>query len=406
MERITQQKRSPLFLLTIGLCITLIIILIMGWNIYWENLKHKQTVEQQITQQQQYFNAIKVGNIKLAQRLTSHLPQTKNDFQQAQEQLKQKLAYYHLDIVVTLIAMSLAILSLILTWIFILRTLLTWKKQIDHVNQILDQKVTHKTKKLKQTHQQLNQEIQENISLTEVLHRNQKLQAVGTLAAGIAHDYNNYLAVILAHSEFLHEQSHNEATHDASKNIINTTHKASQLTQHLLSFARKGKHERRTINLNETIVEAVKMLQPNMTNNITIDTHYEESIWPVAADKNQLLQILINLGLNARDAMPNGGDIIISCQNQDFTNARVLPDANLSPQKYASISVKDFGIGIEPEHQTHIFAPFYTTKDIGKGTGLGLAVAYGIMQQHQGILTVTSDPNIEPGAIFTLYFPA
>lgn len=406
MERIIEQKRSPLFLLSIGLCVTLLIILIMGWNIYWENLKQKQAVQQQITQQQHYFSAIKIGDSALAQTLTSHTPKTRAELQQAQKKLKQKLAYYHLDIVITLIAMTLAILSLILTWIFIFRTLLTWKKQIDHINQTLDLRVTERTEKLNLANQQLKQETQENQSLTEVLQRSQKLQAVGTLAAGMAHDYNNYLAVILAHSEFLHGQAKSDAEQNAAQSIIDTTHKASHLTQQLLTFARRGKHERNAANLNDAIGEAIKMLLPSMPNNINLDTHLEHSIWSVAADQNQVLQILINLGLNARDAMPNGGDIIISSQNHDLTTAKTLPDAHLSKQKYVCITVKDFGVGINSADQAHIFDPFFTTKDIGKGTGLGLAVAYGIMQQHQGILTVQSNTSVEPGSVFRLYFPA
>ena len=405
MQQAPKHKRSPLFLLSIGLGFTLIIILIMGWNIYWENLKQKQLVEAEQHNQQQYFQALSSGNTSLANSLAIRYPTNVASYSKAQQQLKEKLFYYQLDIVITLMIIALAILSLILSWIFILRTLLRWKKQIDSVNQTLEQHVADRTEKLNATNQQLTQEIEENKSLTEVLQRSQKLQAVGTLAAGIAHDYNNYLAVILAHSEFLQNKASSEAEQQASQNIIDTTHKASHLTQQLLTFARRGKHERKAININDSIVEAIKMLQPNMPHNINIDTHLEPSLWSTRADSNQILQILINLGLNARDAMPEGGNLIISSQNHDLTHATLLPDANLAKQKYVCITVKDFGVGIEPAKQPQIFDPFYTTKDIGKGTGLGLAVAYGIMRQHQGALTVTSDIKHEPGAMFTLYFP-
>lgn len=406
MQKLFSTKRSPFYLLSIGLGITLIIILIMGWNIYWENLKQKQQLLEQIQQIQRFYQARRDGTLNTVGELSLYYPSSDADYQAAQQKMHERLAFYNLDLHITLFVVLIAIISLILSWFFIFRTLLHWKKQIYSSHEQLDKKVHERTKNLKHANQLLQQEIKENKILSEALQRNQKLQAVGTLAAGIAHDYNNYLATILAHSEFLASKVNTDIEQEAAQGIIDVTQKASHLTQELLTFARRGKHERKQLHLHDVIQQALKILTPNLPKHIALHTQLADELWQVSADSDQIIHVIINLGLNARDAMPSEGHLTIATHNQDFSQSETLPEPELKPQRYVTITVSDTGEGIDKDIQSKIFEPFYTTKDIGKGTGLGLAVAYGIMQQHKGLISVHSEPDQQPGTTFTLYFPA
>lgn len=385
MSDTIQTKKSPFLWLHAGLGFTLFILLIMGWNVYWENLKHLRVVEQQqITLQQD------------AKVLSPALYNTK------QQQLKNMLSRNKIDITITVIVVLFTIIILCLCWYLILSILSQWQQQLTDTNQKLEELNQSLDHKVQLRTNQLHKEMHQKQQLTNTLQQNQKLQAIGTLAAGIAHDYNNYLAIMLAHTEFLRGKVTDQQAQQATNSIITTIEKGSHLTQQLLSFARRGKHQLKNINLNQAVQQATEMLQASLPETTKLEIQLESELWTVAADMNQVIQVLLNLGLNARDAIADTGVITFTTSNQDYS-LNSLPNAEIKPGKYVRIDVKDTGMGIKPENLQHLFEPFYTTKAIGKGTGLGLAVAYGIMQQHKGHLSVNSTVNV--GSTFSLHIP-
>ena len=234
-----------------------------------------------------------------------------------------------------------------------------------------------------------------------MLQQNQKLQSIGTLAAGIAHDFNNLLAIILAQSETLNV--HDKKEQEALDSIVHATQKAGKMTQQLLAFARKAPHVKKTVDINSIVKQTISMLEPSIPNTITLKTHLAENLSHIQVDDNQIIQVLLNLCFNAKAAMPNGGELIITTSNTNITENDITVLTNLKAGKYVKIDISDTGCGITKENLPRIFEPFFTTKNIDVGTGLGLASAYGIMQQHQGAIVVSS--TSPSGTTFTLYLP-
>ncbi|MBT3603624.1 MAG: response regulator [Candidatus Latescibacteria bacterium] len=235
----------------------------------------------------------------------------------------------------------------------------------------------------------------------EQLQQAQKLEAVGQLASGIAHDFNNNLAVIRGYIDMALEQvTPNASLHRYLSQVNDAVQRSARLTGQLLIFSSKQPIEPQTIDLNQNILELEDMLSRVLGEHITTQLDLEENIWPVVADTGNVDQIITNLGLNARDAMPDGGILKISTHNKQVQNP-IQPD--ISPGQYVCISVSDTGIGMNSEVQSHLFEPFYTTKEKEKGTGLGLAVVYGIVHAHQGWIDVTSE--IGKGSTFDIYLP-
>jgi PAS domain S-box-containing protein len=241
--------------------------------------------------------------------------------------------------------------------------------------------------------------------LRSQLQQAQKMEAVGTLAGGIAHDFNNLLQAINGYSQILlFDKKEQDPDYTALKTIQNAGNRAADLVRQLLLFSRKADTERKPVDLNHEIDQARKVLDRTIPKMIEIQVHPERNLWAVNADPVQVEQILLNLGANAADAMPDGGKFIIETKNITLKKSNAHTKLGLTPGNYVLLSVSDTGHGMDPKTQEHIFEPFYTTKGIGKGTGLGLATVYGIVQNHGGIITCES--KINQGTKFEIYLPA
>ncbi|HPC81730.1 MAG TPA: PAS domain-containing protein [Thermoanaerobaculaceae bacterium] len=242
-------------------------------------------------------------------------------------------------------------------------------------------------------------------SLERQLQQAQKLEAVGQLAGGIAHDFNNLLTAILGSTELAQRAlppSH--PAQDELSTIQRTAERAAELTRGLLAYARKQVLESVDLDLNEVVRGALPMLRRMIPEHIDIDFAADTAIGPVRGDRGQLTQILVNLCVNARDAMPEGGSISIRTEDVWIDPGAVPPVAGLGPGRYVLLTVSDTGTGIPSHDLPHVFEPFFTTKAVGEGTGLGLAVAYGVVRQHNGTVEVDSAPG--KGTTFRIYLPA
>jgi len=232
-----------------------------------------------------------------------------------------------------------------------------------------------------------------------------KMEAVGTLASGIAHDFNNLLQAINGYAQILLLKKREGKPDYVELNAIyQAGERAAQLVQQLLLFSRKAATERKLCELNREVEQIKKMLERTIPKMIAIELHLGSRLWSVKADPVQVEQILLNLGGNAADAMPDGGNLLIETENVVFDEvyAQTLPGAE--PGKYVLIKVSDTGEGMDKETVEHIFDPFFTTKGVGKGTGLGLASVYGIVKTHGGYIACTSNKN--HGTTFKIYLPA
>ena len=235
-------------------------------------------------------------------------------------------------------------------------------------------------------------------SLESQLLQTQKLDALGRLAGGISHDLNNLLAPILGYSELLSERlKHDEKLQGYAREIMLSGERARDLIRHLLAYSRKQTLEFRPLNINHVIQGFSSLLRRTIPEDIEIRTQLAPDIRPVMADITQLEQIIMNLGLNAADAMPDGGVLTLETSLLDIES-----DAELAPGRYMKLSVNDSGCGMDGETQQHIFEPFFSTKG-ERGTGLGLATVFGIVKQHGGNALVDSTPGV--GTRFDIYLP-
>ena len=247
---------------------------------------------------------------------------------------------------------------------------------------------------------------QERNRLQAELVEAQKLETLGTLTGGIAHDFNNILAAILPAIQIVRRKFIAQTPGlERYLNIIEqAAHRGSELTQQLLSFARRSIAEPHVFNLNTTIQETIQLLSRSIPKDIIFEKILDESLLPIKGNEAQIQQVLMNLAINARDAMPGGGVLRFRTRNVSLDEAAVRQRFVLKPGQYVELDVSDTGLGIAKEHLQRIFEPFFTTKDRGKGTGLGLSVAYGIVRAHGGDIEVESAEG--QGTTFRLYFPA
>jgi PAS domain S-box-containing protein len=238
---------------------------------------------------------------------------------------------------------------------------------------------------------------------TQLLHA-QKMEAIGSLAGGIAHDFNNLLTGILGYADLLKVKAEpGSEVHRAADVIQDAADRASRLTAQLLGFARKGKNLAVPVDLHRTIDDVTSLLERTMDKNIRIRRFFSCGAVSVIGDPTQLQQFLMNLAVNARDAMPEGGEMIFSTNIVFLDEAFCGSHSGVAPGRYARIDIADTGMGIPGELLEKIFDPFFTTKEPGKGTGLGLSMVFGIVKNHGGILEVESE--VGAGTLFKVYLP-
>jgi two-component system cell cycle sensor histidine kinase/response regulator CckA len=236
------------------------------------------------------------------------------------------------------------------------------------------------------------------------LRQAQKMDGIGRLAAGVAHDFNNLLTIILAHCESTAPiVPVGSGLQSAISGIKVAADRAASLTGQLLAFSRRQVTQPRPLDLN-TVVSDIKVMMTRLIGeDIRVQFRPGDHLWTVSADSSQIQQVVLNLAVNARDAMPSGGDLIIETKNVMLDGQYVQHHAQVPPGEYVMISVSDSGIGMDQETLAHIFEPFFTTKEVGKGTGLGLATVYGIVKQSLGFVWVYSEVGI--GSTFKVYLP-
>ena len=247
------------------------------------------------------------------------------------------------------------------------------------------------------------EDVTERHALEQQLRQAQKMEAVGRLAGGIAHDFNNLLMVISGYSEFLLERlGADPQLRGPAQEIASASERASSLTRQLLAFSRKQMLAPRIVNLNEVAGENLKMLGRMIGEDVDLALVPGKNLWSVRADAGQIEQVIMNLAVNARDAMPTGGKLTIETANVSFDEEYARLHAPLRPGDYVMVSISDTGAGMDAETQSHIFEPFFTTKG-PKGTGLGLSTVYGIVKQSGGYIWVYSE--LGKGTAFKIYLP-
>jgi PAS domain S-box-containing protein len=250
----------------------------------------------------------------------------------------------------------------------------------------------------------VNTDITQKKQLEAQFFRAQRLESIGTLASGIAHDLNNVLAPILMTAQLLETQLHDERSKRLLPILITNAKRGANLVKQVLSFTRGMEGDRTLLQLKHLIREIQQVIRETFPKTIEVNTLIPQNLWTVSGDATQMHQVLMNLCVNARDAMPDGGTLLISGENLlvDENYARMNLDARVG--SYVVITVSDTGIGIRPEILDRIFEPFFTTKELGKGTGLGLSTVIGIVKSHGGFINVYSE--LGRGSQFKIYLPA
>lgn len=235
-----------------------------------------------------------------------------------------------------------------------------------------------------------------------------KMQAIGQLAGGVAHDFNNVLTAIIGHCDLmLMRHSPGDSDYDDIQQIRSNSNRAASLTRHLLAFSRQQTLRPQVLQLPDIVSDTSELLKRLIGEKIVLEVQHDRNLGPVRADPGQLEQVIVNLAVNARDAMlakrPPGGTLTIRTRKVTAAEVRAMASDILPTDDYSAILVEDSGVGIPPDVQARIFEPFFTTKDVGKGTGLGLSTVYGIVKQSGGYVFVDSEPG--QGTTFSIYFP-
>jgi len=247
------------------------------------------------------------------------------------------------------------------------------------------------------------QDVTERVTLEDRLRQSQKMEAIGRLAGGVAHDFNNLLTVILGYTQILADGVPAGRLAESTAQIKSAADRAAGITRQLLAFSRKQVLSPRIIDLNDVMLNLDSLLRRLIGEDIEVHTVLSSDLGSVKADPGQIEQVIMNLALNARDAMPNGGKLRLETANVELDGTFAQEHQPIGPGSYVMLAVSDTGTGMTPEVQARIFEPFFTTKEVGKGTGLGLSTVYGIIKQSGGYIWVYSEPGL--GTTFKIYFP-
>ena len=232
----------------------------------------------------------------------------------------------------------------------------------------------------------------------------QKMEAVGHLTGGIAHDFNNILTVIIGMTEILHEaMAHDPQVTAITRMIDDAASRGAEVTKHLLAFSRRQPLQPRDTDLNALVEDTAKLLRPSLGEQIEIKTSLEEDTWPALIDPNHLATAILNLAVNARDAMPDGGKLMLETGNVVLDESYAIANPDVRPGHYVMVAVSDTGSGIPEAIRDKVFEPFFTTKETGKGTGLGLSMVYGFVKQSDGHIKIYSEAG--HGTSIKLYLP-
>jgi signal transduction histidine kinase len=265
--------------------------------------------------------------------------------------------------------------------------------------------VARRTRELEASNTALRHEAEERARTERQLQHAQKMEAVGQLAAGVAHDFNNILTVVHGHASLLLMQLGETGVHARSlSEIRQASERAANLVRQLLMFGRKQVLQYRNVDLGEVVRSLSSMLRQMVSERVDFRLECAAGLSPIFADRGMLEQVVVNLVVNARDAMPRGGELLLQTSQVKFTEASLGQHPDARPGEFNCLTVKDNGNGMDAHVLRHLFEPFFTTKEVGKGTGLGLATVYGIVRQHHGWIEVQSQVNV--GSTFHIYFPA
>jgi len=247
-------------------------------------------------------------------------------------------------------------------------------------------------------------DVTERKQLEQQLRQAQRMDAVGRLAGGVAHDFNNMLGVIRGYSELLRSRVCDEVAQEQIEEIKKASDRAASLTRQLLAFSRRQVLQPASLDLNERISQISKMLRRLIGDDVQLIVRPGDSLAAIEADPGQIDQVILNLAVNARDAMPNGGKLLLETANIRLDESSLFQQRAVKPGSYVLLAISDTGCGMDPETLSHIFEPFFTTKEHGKGTGLGLSTVHGIVTQSEGYIWVASQPG--QGSTFKICLPA
>jgi signal transduction histidine kinase len=270
------------------------------------------------------------------------------------------------------------------------------------LNQALELRVQERTAELYQSAQQLRAEIAHREQAEEELLRARKLESLGVLAGGIAHDFNNFLTVVQGNIEVAKAQlNQQEAAQEFLDQAASACQRAKFLSSQLLTFAKGGAPVQRVVSIAELVTDAVQLARTGSP--VAIEVTIAEDLWSAKVDPGQIGQVLMNLAVNSRDAMPQGGKLTIETSNVQLDETYTAHHAHCKPGRYVKLAISDNGCGMTPDIRAHIFEPYFTTKGLGKGAGLGLATVYGIIKQSGGNVDIYTEPGL--GTTFKIYFP-